>query len=385
MSKKNKKKKNKKTVKQESTKQQAVKEKSLHPKWIRWGVLALFSLVIMFLSLYWLSAEFIYEINETYSFTADETGTLHLTILLPRSGPYQEIVGPDISWPGTWEIQANGRLDILQMEVNIQAGQTIEGSVEYQAHLWQGKTRWSGDPVLSDHLSPSSNIQSDHPDIIDQARSLTENGEDRQTAQQIFDFTLTHLEWPSEGRINVDLSALNAYHSGVGGYSEHANLMTALCRAADIPAHTISGLGMPEIFPFIPVSALWDHPAGAHAWVEVFIDNTWQLADPSWSGQFYKRDLFGWTDGKHLAYDTVAHESEVYAPLVAEAEEKGTWSSAMSAPMRFVAWSDVSIESMRFTPKVTLRKTWDGRLLMLASVLLIFVILDWIIGKGTSK
>lgn len=377
------KKKNKKEKKkkQQSSKKEVAQETSLRPKLIRWGVLAVISLVVISLSLYWIPAELIYEITEVYTFSADETGTLQLTVLLPRTGHYQEISEPDINWPGTWEIHSDGRLNVLQMVIDIEAGATIEGIVSYQVNLWQGKTSWSGEPVLPEHLSPSENIQSDRNDLVEQAAELTVSDDKSATAQQIFNFTLKHLAWPREDRINADLSALNAYRSGVGGCAEHANLMIALCRAAEIPARPINGLAMPEIFPLIPLSEVWGHPAGAHGWTEIFVDHTWKLADPSWSGQFYKRDLFGWTDGKHLAYDTPAHESAVYQPLVKEAEENGTWIGAMSAPLRFVAWSDVSIESMQFIPKVTLQKTWDGRLLMVASILLIFVILDWIIGR----
>ena len=102
--------------------------------------------------------------------------------------------------------------------------------------------------------------------------------------------------WPVETRIDQDLSALAAYRSGVGGCAERANLLAALARRTGIPARVVSGLSMPEWFPFIPKSVTWGHPAGAHAWNEVFIGSDWWLVDASRADPFYERNLFGWTD-----------------------------------------------------------------------------------------
>lgn len=348
----------------------------------RWVIVALLSLAVIILSLFWVSGDLHYDITETYTFSGDDSGSIHLTVLLPTSGHYQEVLEPVIEWPGTWDSNLNGRLNVIRLEMDLEAGQTAKAVIDYGVNLWQGQARWVGEPVTSADLSPTALIQSDHAEIVSQAESLRVNDDEDQTLKQIFDFTIQHLVWPTGDRINADSSALQALQTGVGGCAEHANLMAALSRAVDIPARTISGLAMPETIPFIPMSATWNHPAGAHAWVEVFVNDAWQIADPSWSGQFYKRDILGWTDGRHLAYDTVAHESEVYLPLVEDAESEGKWIAAMSAPLRFVAWSDLPNESVQFTPHVTLRKTWDARFLMIFSVILILVVLNWLFGDS---
>jgi len=345
---------------------------------VRWVVVAFLSLVAVITSLFWVSGDLHYDITETYTFTGEDSGSVHLTVMLPTSGHYQEVLEPVIEWPGTWDIRLNGRLNVLRLEMDLDAGQTAEAVISYGVNLWQGQASWVGEPVTSTDLSPTDLVQSDHPEIVSRAESLQVSGDEARTVEQIFDFTIQHLAWPVEDRINADLSALQALQTGVGGCAEHANLMAALCRAVGIPARTISGLAMPETIPFIPMSATWNHPAGAHAWVEVFVDDVWLIADPSWSGQFYQRDILGWTDGRHLAYDTVPHESDVYLSLVEEAESEGTWIAAMSAPLRFVAWSDLPNESMAFTPQVTLRKTWDARLLMMFAVIIILVVLNWL-------
>lgn len=349
----------------------------------RWVVIALLSLVVVLISLFWVSGDLHYDITETYTFSSEDSGSVYLNVMLPTSGHYQEVLEPVIEWPGTWELHLNGRLNVLRLEMDVEAGQTVEAVISYGVNLWQGQTSWVGEPVTSADLSPTDLVQSDHPEIVSRAESLRVSGDEAQTVKQIFDFTIQHLDWPAEERINADLSALRALQTGVGKSVEHANLMAALCRAVDIPARTISGLTMPESVPFIPMSATWGHPAGAHAWVEVFVDDVWKIADPSWSGQFYQRDMLGWTDGRHLGYETFARESDVYLPLLEEAESEGTWIAAMSAPLRFVVWSDIPNESMQFTPRVSLRKTWDARLVMMFSVILILVVLNWLFGDNS--
>jgi len=384
-----KKKDKKKKIKEKKTenKEGAEREKPcrLMPHYIRWGIVVIIALAFVFLSLYWIPGELHYVITETYNFKGEAGAPVYLTVLLPTSGHYQNVTKPEITWSGVWEIRSDGRLDVLLMEVDLKDGETAQAVIQYQVDLYQGEARWVGDPVLVEDLTPSEEIQSDAPDILAQVLALTVSGDDHATVRQIFEFTYQHLEWPKGTRTDADLSAVSALESCVGGCAEHANLMTALSRAAGIPAHSISGLAMPESVPFITQSASWNHPASAHVWVEVYIDDVWQIADPSWSEGFYKQDLLGWTDGRHLAYDTSDHENLVYRSLLAEAEENGDWIAAMSAPMRFVAWSEMEAEEMTFTPEVSLLKIWDARYLMIFSVTLILLVTNWLIEEDWRK
>ncbi len=387
MSKKKDKKKKKEQEQKITVKKKAEQKKAYHRIWfsIRWGIVVIIALVFVFLSLFWIPGELHYVITETYSFTSEADAPVFLAVLLPTSGHYQAVSAPEIDWPGVWDITSDGRLDILIMEGDFEAGETAQAVIKYQVDLFQGEARWIGDPVLPADLAASNKVQSDDPDIITQATALTVSGDDHATVRQIFDFTYEHLNWPQGTRINTDDSAARALETCVGGCAEHANLMTALCRAAGIPAHPISGLAMPESIPLIPMTAEWNHPAGAHAWVEVYVDDVWLMADPSWSEGFYRRDLYGWTDGKHLAYDTAEHEEQVYQSLLSEAEESGGWFAGMSAPMRFLAWSDLKAEEIAFTPEVSLRKTWDARYLMIFSVSLILIVMNWLIEEDRRK
>jgi hypothetical protein len=180
-------------------------------------------------------------------------------------------------------------------------------------------------------------------------------------------------------RLIQDSSALRAYQKGVGGSIEHANLMSALCRAIDIPARPVGGLAMPEIFPFFLKSTTGGHTAEAHAWVELFVDDAWIMADPSWSSAFYKRSLFAWTGGRHLVYDTTADEARLYNSYVSFAEQNGTLVAAMSTPLRFVAWAEKPLAEVTLTPEVAIRKTWDTRFVWMISIILILIIINWVI------
>lgn len=354
--------------------------KYLTPQVIWMGVLTLVSLLIIVLSLYWLPGDLHYRITETYQFSGEEEGTLTLVVMLPTTGQYQEVIEPEIIWPGTYESHSSGRLQVLRFTKDLRAGETVEAQITYTVHLWQGRAVWYGEPVNPEDLEATAEIQSQHPTIISRAETLRVPDNQRRTARRIFEFTNRHLRWPDDDRLNPDVSALIALESKVGGCTEHAYLMAALCRAEEIPTRVINGLAMPDTLPFIPVSSVWNHPAGAHAWVESFFDHAWVFADPSWANQFLKRDLFGWIDGRHLAYDEITQERVVYEPLIAEAEANGTWIAAMSAPLRFVAWSSLSFEKMHFIPKVTLLKVWDSRYLLFVSLILILWILAWVAG-----
>ena len=352
--------------------------KYLKPNVIKTGVQILVSLVIIVLSLYWLPGDLHYRITETYQFSADESGPVTLVVLLPTTGQYQEVFEPIIEWPGDYETRRDGGLSVLRLTADLRAGETVEAQIIYTVHLWQGRAVWYGEPVNPNDLAATPEIQTQSPEIVSKAEALGIPGSDKRTARRIFEFTNRHLEWPQDDRMHPDMTALNALRSGVGGCTEHAYLMTALCRAAGIPTRVINGLALPKMIPFVPTSAVWNHPAGSHAWVESLIDHSWYFADPSWGNQFLQRDLFGWVNGRHLAYDEMAQESAVYEPLITEAEANGTWIAAMNAPLRFVAWSTLSFESMRFIPQVTLRKVWDSRYLLFLSLILILWILAWV-------
>jgi len=319
--------------------------------------------VLLFLAVF--SAFFIlpatvrYEVVEFYTFSADRPDVpLYLAVMLPGNGPYQTIADFGMAGDARAGVQKWGTHDVMLMEALTGLDSSHELEISYSVTLSQGRARWIT-PVEERHLQPQASIESDHPLLLAQATQLA-GGQSREDAYQIYTFTAEHLSWPEGTRMGDSQSALEAYQTGVGVCGEFANLMTALCRAARIPAASITGLSLPWGPPLVTQKATWSHPGGAHAWVEVYTGEYWEFADPSWASRVPLHRLwFGRTQGAHLSYGEVAAHDEVYGDMVNWAELQGDIIGAMSAPLKFAAATrgeGVSVE-----PTVTVKKTWDGR------------------------
>ena len=372
------KKKDKPKKKEKQTLQQEQYRSEMRSRIFRWSGLLLVSLIVAVGVLNWALGDMHYEITEVYTFNGDRSDRINLAVLLPMSGPYQNVFDPEITWAGDWQSEVNGQLNVIRFTADLIAGETYQAVINYRVDLFQGPANWQGVAVRLEDLKPAALIQSDHAEIITRADELIVSDSPKKTAREIFKYTKHHLVWPQGDRLDADSRAITALQTGIGGCLEHATLMTALMRAAEVPAYIVSGLAIPETVPFIPVTSTWNHPAGAHAWVEFSVDQTWYLADSSQSKPFFQRDLFGWSNGKHLSYGRMSHESTVYASLLDEAEQSGHLLGAMSAPLRFVAWAVHPDTGIQFEPQVSLRKVWDSRYIWIFSLILIAGILMWI-------
>ncbi len=378
------KKKKKKALKVKKEEQKKAQARYRSQQWLSWGLVGLLSLAAAVLSLFWVPGEIHFVITEIYTFNAAESTKVYLSVVLPTSGNYQEVLTPEITWPGSWTTEPVESMEVVRFEADLAAGETVEAVIQYQANLSQGKAHWSGKPVTADDLVPSDVIQSDDPEIIDQAAQLTVTEDDLQSAFEIFNFTRQYLV-VDENLSDTALSALDVYHAGSGGSTEHATLMAALCRAADLPAHIVNGLVLPETLPLISASFVREQPGCSQDWVEVYAGDQWQMADPSLAKRFFQRSLFGWTDGKHLVYGTPSEMSQVYKALAAEMGESGILIAEASAPTHFTAWADAPVENTSFSSVVTLRKTWDARYLMAFSVITILVVINWLLEKDRKQ
>ncbi|MGC9469605.1 MAG: transglutaminase domain-containing protein [Anaerolineae bacterium] len=347
-------------------------------------------------SFFLLPARVRYHVRESYTFSGPEADVpVALGVMVPRSGPYQTVSAAALTWDGEVERQTEAALELLLLSGVLDPDGQQTAIIAYDVTLRQGRHQWEA-PVQPAHTEPQPHIESTAPALQEQAAHLADGG-GTPTALQIHRFAARHLAWPEGTRSDVQPSALEAYRSGVGGCDEFAKLMVALCRAADIPAVTISGLAFPPMMvPFINSTRAWNHPAGAHAWVEVYTDGHWTLADPSWASRLPVKGLwFGRSDGTHLAYGETAYEAQLYEVLMRWVEARGALVGAMSAPLKFAAAADAtpvaaasaraepgeaaSAESVIVTPTATVRKTWDGRWGAAASAYLLLILLfAWI-------
>lgn len=324
-------------------------------------------------ALYGLPATAHYRVVEQYQFmAAAESGDVALGVLAPQSGPYQHVSGIDVAWGGETAREWAPNLEILMLSGTLPAGATEIATVAYEVVLPQGKTLWDA-PVDDLHLSPQEKIESDAAPIAQLAALLSEhNAARRGDVFAIYSFVSGYLTWPTEDRGNVTPTAMDALVSKVGVCEDFANLMVALCRATGGPAQVISGLYFPEtLLPFMVYTTTWNHPAGAHAWVEFYTEAGWEMADPSHASAFMplRWRAFGRNDGRHLSYGEAHTELDVYAEMQAWAMQHGKMAAAMSAPLKFVATASAADVSV--TPTVTVQKLWDGVWL---NVFLVFVV-----------
>jgi hypothetical protein len=375
---KNKKSKEKKSKQEEKEKKRRRKEAwVVARKWIRRVLFALIAFVLIVLSLYWFPAELHYKVTETYSFHSDEAVEVNLAALLPTSGAYQTVTDPQIYWSGTGGTQTDGRLNVVRLNSEIGAGETITAKISYQVNLFQGPSDWIGEPIRSIDLLPSEAIQSEVPELGAQAAALATGQDDRDNVQNIFTWTAQYLDPGSEA--DTDQDALSTLTARTGDSLGYANLFAALSRAAEIPARTVTGRVIPELPPRLSTSQGLNAPLAFQAWNEVLIQDDWVIVDVFQVRSFLKHKLLGWVDGRHLVYDDVTNLEAVTQSLLTEAQAQGGWHTSGTTSLRYVAWSDSQSDSLTVTPSLIIQKTWDGRWLMMGALLVILFIIAWLI------
>jgi len=317
-----------------------------------------------------------YRVTEQYQFvSAAESGDIALGVLVPQSGPYQQVSAVSIDWNGDIARESAPNLDVLMLSGTLPAETTTTARVAYEVILPQGKAVWEA-PVEAFQLSSQDRIESTAEPMVQLAKLLVdENPATRRDVFSIYSFVAGYLAWPTGARINVSPTALDTLASGVGGCEDFANLMVALCRASGVPAQVISGLYFPEtLLPFVVYTTSWNHSAGAHAWVEFYTNAGWEMADPSHGSAWLplRARVFGRNDGRHLSYGESDAELVVYAKMQAWAMEHGEMVSAMSAPLKFVATATAADVSV--TPIIAVQKLWDGVWLNFILVFIVSVV-----------
>lgn len=322
--------------------------------WTARILLAFLSLAFIFISLFWIPANLTYRVNETFTITSSNSTELDLVVLLPTTGPYQRLIDPEVAWPGSWQAERLGRVNLIRLEGAIQADETLTAVITYDVNLRMGEAIWMGEPVTSAALLPQEDIPSDSPDIITQSKSLTVTNDSLATAIQIYD-------------------AVVSYHD-LENSRDSANVLAAFNRAAQIPTLVVRGWVLPNSVPLLSQQIAPE--IDLRGWNEVFLQDTWQVEDASCCRSFPKRRLLGWTDGRHLVLDEVENLDSIYQSLVDEAEQDGAESVSSSSPA-FVAWSLADEGGLEVTPVMMVRKTWDGRWAMAIAVVVILTVLEW--------
>ena len=127
------------------------------------------------------------------------------------------------------------------------------------------KRRPFHDPDLDPYLEPEALIQSRHPKIIAQARSLAGGvGEPLEIIDRVVNWTYENLE--KRPTMSVP-SAVDVLETKVGDCNEHAVLAAALLRAAGVPTRVAVGV------------LYYDGRFYYHAWLEAYWGR-WLAVDP---------------------------------------------------------------------------------------------------------
>jgi transglutaminase-like putative cysteine protease len=212
--------------------------------------------------------------NIQYSFTVQNT-TNHLlsktefwTYAPIQSNSIQNRVALESSLPYQLISDKQGN-QIIHINLNNVAPYASSSITIKAKFTMQKKPKLAQVKNLKPYLSPEKYIESDNPEIKKLAQTLKEKTV-KATAGKTFNWVYANIKY--DGYSSYDRGALYALREKKGDCSEFTYLFVALCRANGIPARAIGGYICPE-------SAILS-PEKYHNWAEIYIDDSWQIADP---------------------------------------------------------------------------------------------------------
>ena len=327
-----------------------------------------------------LSANVHYHVTERYTFSGGELDTpVYLGVMLPKSGPYQQIENARISWYGTLRNDAYSFVNAVKLSGLKPAGKDLVATIEYEVTLPQGYVSWSA-PVEGFQRLPQTGIESDCECIREKAASILRTGKLGGNAYNIYSYTADNLVYESEDSDCTSLSAANALKLGSCTCSGYARLMTALCRASNIPSQMVLGVVYPDPMFSSKITSFPQNPYEAHAWVEYYSEGSWKMADPTWGAKRLKVMQFNRNDGRHLVYGELEHILMIDANLETWADDQAEFVLGEANCLRFVAATDSM--QISFLPQVSIQRKWDGRWL---NTLIVWAIMTWLLYKYRSR
>ncbi len=300
------------------------------------ALMALFFSVLLLLSACSNVHNRVFQVTETYRITSANGTNSFLQVDLPMAYGYQKVSDINVENADAYSIEDKDGYRILLAEIH---GDNTEKTVKisYDVTLLSGEQRWKDTERKEAYALADGYTDSDNSVIVDAVELLIDEDSDYKTALNIFNFIAGSIAFDYEPKINEQKkTASETLKTKKGVCKDYATLMTAMLRAAGISAREISGL----VLNSLSDAEDWSHSAasGSHAWVEFYADGQWHFADPTWGDEYFDR-----TDGYHLSYGTenVNLDSAEYLQFIDGIEEEGyTITGAMTAPIKFAAWSE---------------------------------------------
>jgi len=340
-------------------------------------ILVLIVLAITAVSAYaLLPAKVHYHIKKAFHVSQDAgDANIYLGVVLPKSGPYQDVHNLSIQWDGAQDTHSRAYVDLLKLSKRLPGNSETIAVVEYDITLRQGKTAWQA-PVDQVDLLPGEGIESNH-EVIQQtaAQIISEPNGDK--ALKIFQFTTNFLEYSETGCEETNVSALEAFTTRVGACIGYSRLMVALSRAAGIPARMVIGTILPDILFSLPRVNNTGIPGSGHAWVEYNAQNSWHIADPSCGRGYISYLSFDRSDGQHLSFGDFYQFSNSKDELYEWATE---YASVQEIQLTSVFASDS--EHTEISSETTIRKIWDFRWV---NVILALVVVAFVLSKISNR
>jgi hypothetical protein len=338
-------------------------------------------IIIVFGTFFLFPANVHYQVTERYTFSGPgETASVYLGVMLPNRGPYQSVGVKEINWDGMQQKESYGFVDTIKFSGEKTSQDDLEAVIEYDVQLPQGYVNWVA-PVERFQRLPQAGIESDSESIQDQA-TLISSGMFERNAYRIYLFTADHLIYSQKSNdvVLANASALKAFENQCCSCLGYARLMTAFCRAANIPAQVVIGLIYPDpIYGAREISSQ-NEPCKCHAWVEYFSDGSWKLADPTLGASISKFMQFDRNDGRHLSYGELDQIITINEELVNWALERTEIVVGGNKSFRFIATSES--EQISFIQDMSVRMVWDGRWL---NTLIVWGVSTWLIYKYRDK
>ncbi|MEJ2485801.1 MAG: transglutaminase-like domain-containing protein [Anaerolineales bacterium] len=305
---------------------------------------------------FWIPANVHYHITERYIFlNSGKNAHVSLGVIRPKSGPYQWVGNFNTSWEGVQQEDNKKYVDVIKLSGKIGSQETLEAIIEYDVKLVQGSVTWTA-PVESFQRLPQPGIESDCAVLKEQTSNLIVDipGKD---VYKIYSFITDYLTYSTVNMDRTSTSALKAYEVGSCVCAGYARLMTALCRASDIPSQMVIGFVYPD--PWFASKPSSVSQGDAHAWVEYYSESQWKMADPAHGSGQLKILYFNRNDGRHISYGEFEQTMSVIRELDAWGLNQAGLIVGDDNSLRYFAAS--TSEDVEFLPEISIHRTWDGR------------------------
>jgi transglutaminase-like putative cysteine protease len=259
-----------------------------------------------------------YSIDQTIVFknTSRASVTPHrLYIQIPVTDQRQTMEFLGLT-PAKYQVRKESSLLIVDGFDALQPNQELAITYSYKVHIRSLKKWWNQALEPSD-TQPGHDIESDNELIGQKALELSENkNSDEDKAVSFYEYVAGSIRFDSTVGDSWTRSALDCLKANGGVCGHKANLLTALCRAAGIPARSVSGITLPW------GSKSGSNAVGSHAWNEIYVKGKgWCFADPTLGTPIWLMGKRNWGDydmyrvivqpSKNLDMDVKAGEDKV--------------------------------------------------------------------------